>query len=221
MMTLILLILYGILAGVFTSIPAGPITILIVTNTLSQSRSLAYKYLLGLLLADLLYIFLFAFGIDKYLLGQETIRQIFFFFGSLFLIYLGFSEFRKAKKGDLETIKEPAKLKGKFAFKSGLEVLFAFFITLSNPAIFLTFAALIISAKKYFSPALVEENLLALLLFIELGATCWFLGLILVLSKLGSQGSQRGSGLIRYFRFGGSLILILFGLYNIINLVFN
>lgn len=175
---MLIAVFFGILAGCLFSIPAGPVSILIFRNTALLGIKNGLFTLLGLITAEILYILLYFFGLNKIILSQQNLLDFFTMLGGAFIVFLGLNSYLAKKK--VKPIKTNEKL-NKNLYKNFLS---GFTISLLNPAI-LIFLIAVISFFLKNNPNL-SNNLYigTLLISVEIGTAVWFLIIIIVTLKL-------------------------------------
>jgi threonine/homoserine/homoserine lactone efflux protein len=123
----------GIIVGFLIATPIGPIAVLCIQRTLNQGRIHGIVSGLGAATADAIYSFIAAFGltvISNFLVKEQMWLRL---GGGLFLCYMGLKVFR--------TKLVQQAVSGNNINYIGNYVS-AFFLTLTNPATFLAFAAI-------------------------------------------------------------------------------
>jgi threonine/homoserine/homoserine lactone efflux protein len=125
--------LKGLIIGIAVAAPVGPIGVLCIRRTLAFGRIQGFVSGLGAATADAIYGAIAAFGItsiSSILIGQQATIQV---IGGLFLLYLGVSTFRSRPAAENLETQQSSKL-GSY--------LSTFFLTLTNPATIVSFAAI-------------------------------------------------------------------------------
>ncbi len=128
------ILLKGLLIGVLTTIPVGPIGLLCINRTLNNGRLSGFLTGLGAATSDTLYAILAGWGLAVVIQFVENEQLYFNIIGSLVIIGLGMliffsnpvKQFRKSK---------PQEKRINWYFFSG------FLLTLSNPVVLLVFLA--------------------------------------------------------------------------------
>ncbi len=93
--TLITLLIIGLIVGFVFSMPvAGPISILVVSNTLHDHRRRALFIAIGGAIADFIYIFILVFGFTKLLTRHEWIISYILLIGAIFIFVQAFKLLR-------------------------------------------------------------------------------------------------------------------------------
>ncbi len=129
--SLISLLFLGIFAGIIFSVPiAGPIAILVVTNSLQKKIRFVTRIALGSSVVEFLYVFIAMFGITNFLKYYDFLIPYLFIFGGLLIIFISIRLFRtkiEMKKFDEEKITFDEQKGG---FRTGIMV------NLTNPTLF-------------------------------------------------------------------------------------
>lgn len=93
--TLIALMIIGFVVGFIFSMPvAGPISILVVSNTLHDHRKRALYIAIGGAIADFIYIFILVFGFTKLLTRHEWVVSYILLIGAVFIFIQAFKLLR-------------------------------------------------------------------------------------------------------------------------------
>ncbi|MCD6376340.1 MAG: LysE family transporter [Caldisericaceae bacterium] len=135
--TLIALMIIGFVVGFVFSMPvAGPISILVVSNTLHDHRKRALYIALGGAIADFIYIFILVFGFTKLLTRHEWIISYILLIGAVFIFIQAIKLLRyhiKLTNGNGEDEVVKTKLIKNIRHHHGLFT--GFFVNFLNPTI--------------------------------------------------------------------------------------
>jgi threonine/homoserine/homoserine lactone efflux protein len=200
--------LKGLLAGITIAAIGGPVGILCVRRTMKEGLYSGIALGLGAALADALFGSISGFGltfISDFLLTYQKIINI---IGSVFLVYLGITTFLEHP--------QPYRSEKPFVKKRGLlkNMLTSFFITLTNPATILFFAALSIGLGIGLNYAAATWMIVG----IFIGSLAWFSSLAFVITifhtkitekQLATMNKVFGIGLIGFGLFVGLKALLL------------
>ena len=129
----VVILLLGLFAGFFFSVPiAGPISILITSNSLKGRLRYCLRTALGGAIVETIYVFIAIYGLTALYEYYHKGIPIILIFGSLFLLYVGFRILKtKLKMDDLAKKSiETAKYENQGGFRTGL------FLNFSNPSLF-------------------------------------------------------------------------------------
>lgn len=201
---LFLLFIKGVLVGLMVSAPVGPVGVLCIRRTLSGRYGLSIVTGLGAAVADAVYAAMAGFSLVSI---AEFMSQYNFYlriFGGSLVVWIGFSIFRTPfKQVSIKTFRTETFLQG---FTS------AFFVTISNPIVFIVFAAAFTALG--ISPA--EDSLsqgFSLVGGVLLGATGWWVALSMIMFLIHHKVSSehlfwinRISG-VMLLGFGGYMLL--------------
>ena len=190
------LLVQGIIIGFSIALPVGPIGILCIRKTLTESHLSGIVVGLGAATADGLYGFVAGFGltvISNILISQQIwIRLV----GGLFLCYLGVKTFIA------RPVERPAEVNGLGLFSSYFSTLV---LTLTNPVTIVAFlgifAALGLGSEMSYGSAG------TLVLGVFAGSALWFIFLSTVVTLFREKISHVGLGWVN--RISGTLIIIL------------
>jgi threonine/homoserine/homoserine lactone efflux protein len=201
---------WGLGFGLMSAIPVGPATVVMIQRTLDSGRRHGLAVLLGLLVCEVLYIAAFVLGARPFL-TSAVVRDSLGVAGALVLIATAISVWRGRPDAAGSRSPDDASdlMEGERTAPSpwtGFRDAFA--LTLTNPAIVLIVGGLVTGAGAVFGSALVEQNLVTLMLAMELGVVCWLAALIVL---VGSAGRSRHLAGVRRVaaRLAG---MVLFGL---------
>jgi len=129
--SLLSLLFLGLFAGIIFSVPiAGPIAILVVTNSLQKKIRFVTRIALGSSVIEFLYVFIAMFGITNFLKYFEFLIPYLFIFGGLLIILISIKLFRtKMEMAKFEDEKITFD-EQKGGFRTGIMV------NLTNPTLF-------------------------------------------------------------------------------------
>jgi threonine/homoserine/homoserine lactone efflux protein len=137
----------GLLAGFIFSMPiAGPVSILITSNTLKGRLRYCILVSIGASIADFAYVFIAVFGLTKLYSFYKPAIPYIFAVGSIFFFYLGYRII--STKIDIENLKDKSHLTEKIQKKEKGAFYTGFMINFLNPTLFigvLTSSFLVIS----------------------------------------------------------------------------
>ncbi len=135
--TLIALMIIGFVVGFVFSMPvAGPISILVVSNTLHDHRKRAIFIAIGGAIADFIYIFILVFGFTRLLTKHQWVISYILLFGAVFIFIQAIKLLRyhiKISNGNGNKDVVETKLIKKIRHHHGLFT--GFFVNLLNPTI--------------------------------------------------------------------------------------
>ena len=145
--SLITISVTGLIAGFFFSMPiAGPISILVTSNSLKGRLKYCNLLTIGASLADLVYVFIAVFGLTRFYSSYKPVIPYVTVVGSLFIIFIGYKIFRT--KIDLEHIDDKVQLSEKIKKRDKGGFLTGLLVNFLNPTLFfgwLTTSFIIIS----------------------------------------------------------------------------
>lgn len=193
--------LTGIIIGLFTSVPVGPLGILCIQRTLNRGRMHGIITGLGATTSDLVYAILVGFGMSfiiNFIEAYQTLIQI---VGSIIICGFGVHVFRSNPSKQL-AFSTKKKSKGNYFS----DYISAFLLCFSNPLIIFLFIGLF-AQFQFFSPEQKFYEDIIGLSSILLGAFMWWLLITLVVSKLRTQFNMRGLWILN--KITGSLLIIL------------
>lgn len=205
--SLCILFVKGILIGFAIAAPVGPIGILCIRRTLSNQKMLAVLTGLGSACADVFYGTVAAFslaGIADFIIKYDFYLK---FFGGILVAWIGFSVITSPPFKNENNLKERDSLL--HAFTS------AFVLTLSNPITLIVFAAAFTAMGV--SPVYQSFSQASFLVVgVLIGASCWWISLIITIYFLKHKLSELQ--LLWINRFSG-IILIGFSVYILASLI--
>lgn len=199
-------LLQGLLIGFSIAAPVGPIGVLCIRRTLTQGRAAGLVSGLGAASADAIYGCVAGFGltlISDFLVNQQLWIRL---SGGMFLCYLGLKTILdKPAKTAVNTV-ENRSLWSNYAS--------TVFLTLTNPATILSFAA-IFAGLGVVKGSVLDAAILVFGVFI--GSVFWWFILSCGVSFLQKSFSQQG---LQWINWISGSILILFGAIALLNLSF-
>jgi threonine/homoserine/homoserine lactone efflux protein len=199
MLSIIDIIYKGILIGILVSAPMGPIGFLCIHRTLKKGQWHGFFSGVGAALSDLFYAIIVCLGMGFVVNLIESNKTILEIIGNIFLLFFGIYIFRsnpskqlhKPNEGRINTI--------------SMDIISAFFLTLSNPLIILYYI-LLFSRFNFISPEDKMDSMLIGLLCILIGALSWWLLITFLVGKLRKVINLRG--LWRINRIVGTVIIL-------------
>lgn len=187
-------LLKGMILGVSIAAPVGPMGVLCIRRTLANGMLNGFFTGFGTASADAVYGCIAALGITAISSFLFDNRIFLHLFGGLFLLYLGYSTFR-AIPAD-----KAAAVEGKGLFGAYIS---AFFLTLTNPATIMSFAA--VFAGLGIGAADGDYRLASWMVFgVFIGSLVWWLILITSVNLFRSRFTQ--DKLKRVNQLSGSII---------------
>ena len=196
----------GAILGISIAAPVGPIGVLCIRRTLTYGMMNGFLTGLGTATADAIYGCIAALGItavSAFLLDNRFILHL---FGGLFLLYLGYKTFQAI----------PADKPAEFNSKGNLGAyISAFFLTLTNPATIMSFAA--VFAGLGIDAAEGDLKLAGfMVLGVFAGSLLWWLGLSATVNTFRAKFDQLG--LKRVNQLSG-LIIFGFGILSLCSVI--
>lgn len=187
--------------GVFVSAPMGPIGMLVIQRTLNKGRGHGLASGIGAMISDLFYALLTALGLGL-VMDFITDHEIWIkLFGSLVMILFGIFIYRSNPVAAIQT-------DGTQETTYKRDGVTAFLLTLSNPLIIFLFIGLYARFNFFQESCTFWEHFFGIL-FIGVGAFCWWLMISYVFSKLRHKFNVRKLYLLNKI-IGG--IIVLFGI---------
>lgn len=207
----ITIFIYGIVAGLMASIPLGPIGVLCVQRTLSNSHRAGFVSGLGAATADTVFAGLAIFAmswitgfISRYEVWVEVV-------GGLLIMLFGFSIFFKKPKRP-----SGVKTKGKAATSDLSNYFSVLFLTLPNPAYFLVFVT-IFAAMGVGGADSNSVQKWMLILGVLTGAGGWWFILTWVVNKFRKKFTMRSLWWLN--KISGGMIVLL-GAFAVISVIY-
>lgn len=173
------LVIKGLIIGLITSAPMGPVGVLVVQRTLNKGRWYGFVTGIGAALSDLIYAFITCLGMS---IVMEIIHRPGYMLylkigGSLMLFLFGlYTYFAKPAP-----FRPPSKNKGTLAHN----MFTGFLVTLSNPLIILLFMVLFARFDFIIPEHYIERSLGGIA--IVLGAMLWWFTLTIAINKIRSR----------------------------------
>ena len=196
-------ILAGIFGGFGSSCGVGPINLWMADAAFMRRYKAIAWFLLGVIVIDLSYAFLAAWGYHQLLVESPYLKYI-SYFGGVFMIIIGISLFTK-KNSENNNKDQMEKQSWKYFFLGSI-------LTGSNPG-FLLFWVFVINFLSDHIGISVNTYLLAtFLLGVALGDLAWFGILAKIIAKF---NHKENSNLIQYFRSTLALVFVASGLWMI------
>jgi threonine/homoserine/homoserine lactone efflux protein len=190
-------IIKGLIIGIFTSIPVGPIAVLCIQRTLNRGKYHGFVTGLGAASSDLVYASLAAFSLSFIV---EFIHKNQFFIeiaGALILFSFGFFLFRT---NPVKKLSESA-LKKESYFQ---DFITAFALTITNPLIIFLFIAMFAKFSFVESCTSMPETVVGLFAVI-IGASVWWFTLTSFVNFFRSKFNLRGLWIIN--KVSGSILM--------------
>lgn len=129
--------LAAFVAGFIFAMPvAGPISILIVSNSLNGKVRYSNLVVAGAAFADFLYVFIAVYGLSKFYSLYKPVIPYLFIGGAIFFIFLGRKVFRT--RIDMEDLQEGPQISDRIKSREKGGFYTGFMINLMNPTLFLT-----------------------------------------------------------------------------------
>lgn len=194
-------ILIGIIIGLFTSVPVGPLGILTIQRTLNRGRWHGVVTGLGASTSDLIYAAIVGFSmsfITDFIDAHQFWIQI---AGSVIVVFFGIHVYRSNPSAQLSSVKKPSKSDYISDYLS------AFGLCFSNPLIIFIFIGLF-AQFNFFAPGQTWYENAVGMLSILIGSFSWWMSLTLIVSKLRSRFNVRGLWILNRITGG---VLVLFG----------
>jgi threonine/homoserine/homoserine lactone efflux protein len=196
--------LQGILLGFAIAAPVGPIGVLCIRRTLAEGRGIGLVSGLGAATADAFYGFVGGFGltfVSSFLIEQQAAFRL---VGGLFLLYLGIKTLLARPAPREGTAPSPsARIQPDQAGGFLAAYFSTLFLTLSNPATILSFAAIFAGAGLVTGSHEIGAAF-GLVLGVFSGSALWWLLLSSLVSVFRKRVSDRG--LVWVNRLSGILI---------------
>jgi len=207
-------ILWGITSGCIFSIPAGPVSVLIFKNSSLSGLKNGFSTLLGLISAEILYIFLYFFGLNELLVNNKRYFTFLALIGAIFLFIIGFNNLRRTKAAKASTEKKDIEdKKHKNFFES-------FLISIFNPAIMIFLIGVISIFLKNYPLYSNRKYILTLLFSVEAGTVIWFSAIIFLTTFLREKFSTSFHGKIQlcssYLLMGCGLFIIFKNIFEVL-----
>lgn len=201
------IIIKGIIIGLFTSVPLGPIGMLCIQRTLNRGRKFGIITGLGATTSDIFYTIITLFFLSFVLDIVEQNRFIIQVVGSIILIGFGFFIYRSHPSTQPKP-HESKKIKNRL-FNDYVS---SFALTLSNPLVLFVLIALF-ARFEFINHTSTLLMSIAGIGSIFMGATMWWLTLTFLVSKFRSKLNMRGLKIINQTT---GIIIILIGCIGIV-----
>lgn len=201
----------GLLIGIISSAPMGPVGILCIQRTLNKGRWYGFVTGLGAAISDTIYALIVGLGMSFIMkpLQNPTYQLILQISGSVLLLLFGIYCF---KSNPMKKMHQSSNTKGSI-FHNGLT---AFLVTISNPLIIFLFMA------TFAQFALVQPDrpfeMIVGFACIPAGALLWWYGLTWLVDKI--RGKFDVNGVLIINKVIGSVV-ILFSIIVLLGTIFN
>lgn len=201
----------GLLIGIISSAPMGPVGILCIQRTLNKGRWYGFVTGIGAAISDTIYALIVGLGMSFIMkpLQNPTYQLILQISGSVLLLLFGIYCF---KSNPMKKMHQSSNTKGSI-FHNGLT---AFLVTISNPLIIFLFMA------TFAQFALVQPDrpfeMIVGFVCIPAGALLWWYGLTWLVDKI--RGKFDVNGVLIINKVIGSVV-ILFSIIVLLGTIFN
>ena len=201
----------GLLIGIISSAPMGPVGILCIQRTLNKGRWYGFVTGIGAAISDTIYALIVGLGMSFIMkpLQNHTYQLILQISGSVILLLFGIYCF---KSNPMKKMHQSSNTKGSI-FHNGLT---AFLVTISNPLIIFLFMA------TFAQFALVQPDrpfeMIVGFACIPAGALLWWYGLTWLVDKI--RGKFDVNGVLIINKVIGSVV-ILFSIIVLLGTIFN
>ena len=201
----------GLLIGIISSAPMGPVGILCIQRTLNKGRWYGFVTGIGAAISDTIYALIVGLGMSFIMkpLQNPTYQLILQISGSVLLLLFGIYCF---KSNPMKKMHQSSNTKGSI-FHNGLT---AFLVTISNPLIIFLFMAI------FAQFALVQPDrpfeMIVGFACIPAGALLWWYGLTWLVDKI--RGKFDVNGVLIINKVIGSVV-ILFSIIVLLGTIFN
>ena len=201
----------GLLIGIISSAPMGPVGILCIQRTLNKGRWYGFVTGIGAAISDTIYALIVGLGMSFIMkpLQNPTYQLILQISGSVLLLLFGIYCF---KSNPMKKMHQSSNTKGSI-FHNGLT---AFLVTISNPLIIFLFMA------TFAQFALVQPDrpfeMIVGFACIPAGALLWWYGLTWLVDKI--RGKFDVNGVLIINKVIGSIV-ILFSIIVLLGTIFN
>jgi threonine/homoserine/homoserine lactone efflux protein len=201
-------ILFGLALGFVSAIPSGPVGVNVISATLKASRRYAISLGIGSSLIDMIYMFLGLTGISL-ITFSDTMLYWIQICGILVLLALGWKEINyKAIDSSKATLVQP---------KRRRYLILGSLLTVTNPMIFFSFAAIATIVRSFDVFAATRTNDFIFSFCVGLGAIGWFSVLSVITHGFKHKVT---SDILRRISVVSGWLLIACAAYLILNLVF-
>lgn len=197
----------GLLIGLSVAAQVGPMSVLCIRRTLAQGWTAGFVSGLGIATADAVYASIGGFGltfVSGFLVSQQFWLRL---IGGLFLVYLGFKTWLTKPAEQAAIAAKQTKLPGLYAS--------TFFLTLTNPATILSFAAILAglglgsTSGNYLSAAILIAG-------VFIGSTIWW---IILTTGINAFRARITTTMLLWVNRASGLIIIAFGLVALASLL--
>ncbi|RPI30346.1 MAG: lysine transporter LysE [Chloroflexota bacterium] len=193
-------ILQNIILGITLAAPVGPASIAIIKSGLQGGFFSAIKTALGVITADVTYIFVAYFGLASFI-TIPLVKTLILAFGMVVLAYLGFQTIRGAlSKKEITITERPVRRNSFFE---------GFAVNISNPMAVVWWLGLIGSILATSTQAATNGSALLYALTVVIGIMLWHTGL-----SVFSHFSKRlfSSTILKYISIASGIVLFGFAL---------
>ncbi|WP_169568478.1 LysE family translocator [Sneathiella limimaris] len=204
-----LLLSKGLGVGVLVAAPVGPVGALCIRRAISIGRTAAIGTGLGAATADAFYGGVAAFGltaISDFLLDYQMHAT---FLGGFFLLYLSYRIMSSLRRGTVAA-------EAGNAFALGPAFVSTFFITLTNPATILSFAA-IFAGIGFIGDVEAFDSAIVLVSGVFFGSAAWWVFLAFISHELKKRFGSRFEYLVNI---GSAVLIGFFGVAALTSLLF-
>lgn len=179
------LILKGLIIGIVSSAPMGPVGVLCIQRNLNKGRWYGFMTGVGAAFSDIIYALITGFGMSFVVEFIENKTNMFYLqlAGSVMLLFFGIYTFRS---NPVSSMRPPSLKKGTLIHN----MVTGFLVTFSNPLIIFLFVALFARFAFVVPDHLVQQSLGYVSIFV--GALVWWFLLGYGIAKLKSRFEVKG-----------------------------
>ncbi len=179
------LILKGLIIGIVSSAPMGPVGVLCIQRNLNKGRWYGFMTGVGAAFSDIIYALITGFGMSFVVEFIENKTNMFYLqlAGSVMLLFFGIYTFRS---NPVSAMRPPSLKKGTLIHN----MVTGFLVTFSNPLIIFLFVALFARFAFVVPDHLVQQSLGYVSIFV--GALVWWFLLGYGIAKLKSRFEVKG-----------------------------
>ena len=179
------LILKGLIIGIVSSAPMGPVGVLCIQRVLNKGRWYGFVTGVGAAFSDIIYALVTGFGMSFVVEFIEDKTTMFYLqlAGSVMLFFFGLYTFRT---NPVNSMRPPSNRKGTLIHN----MVTGFLVTFSNPLIIFLFVALFARFAFVVPDHLLQQSLGYVSIFI--GALVWWFALSYGIAKLKSRFEVKG-----------------------------